>query len=71
MVMFALFCNAPTVNDKSQKEDNVEGVLAISECQAFNAAIMNAHIEFTKLQPKQQPRKDDGGPSFRPTLALG
>ncbi|KAJ8423463.1 hypothetical protein Cgig2_010795 [Carnegiea gigantea] len=30
----------------------------------------NAHMEFVKLQPKQQPNKDDGGRSFSPTLAL-
>ncbi|KAJ8421655.1 hypothetical protein Cgig2_019773 [Carnegiea gigantea] len=34
------------------------------------ADLHSAHMEFTKLQPKQQPNEDDGGPSFSPTLAL-
>ncbi|KAJ8439955.1 hypothetical protein Cgig2_013582 [Carnegiea gigantea] len=44
----------------------------------FNIAVMkeviadlhNAHMEFPKLQLKQQPNKDDGGPLFNPTFAL-
>ncbi|KAJ8427722.1 hypothetical protein Cgig2_022196 [Carnegiea gigantea] len=57
----------------------MEGVAAISKAQDFNTVVIKepvgelhcAYTEFTKVQLKQQPNKDDSEPSFRPTLALG
>ena len=49
-----------------------------SESKDFNTGVMmeavaklhSAHMKFAKLQPKQPPNKDNGGPSFSPTLVL-
>jgi len=76
--MFVSLCDALTADQGSQREGSVEGLSTIGEGLDFNTVVIkevvadlqSAHIEFTKLQPKQQPNKDDGSPSFSPTLAL-
>ena len=73
--MFASFYDALIAHAKSQKQCSADGVPAISECQDTimkegDAELHSARMEFAKLQAKQQPTRDDSGPSFSLTSTI-